>query len=83
MDDRPFADMAESARLVAMAALPQGLAAAARAVIALAEARLADGVGEWGDKLNGLACKAGCSHCCYQAVGVTPAEAAELERATS
>jgi len=75
-----FAEVGPQARDAARAALPRGLAAAARAVIALADAAIAEvsGLPEWRDKFAGLACGAGCTPCCYQMVGVTPAEEALL-----
>ena len=79
-DPPPFAELAPRAHGAAVAALPAGLAATARAVIAVADQALDAVAGDpaWRDKLAGLACAAGCSFCCHQLVGVTPAEAALL-----
>jgi Fe-S-cluster containining protein len=76
----PFGEVAERARAAVAVALPQGLAAAARAALAVAEAALAEAARDpvVADRLAGLACHAGCSWCCHQVVGVTPAEAALL-----
>jgi Putative zinc- or iron-chelating domain len=76
----PFAEVETQAAAAARAALPKGLAAATRAVIAIADRRLAK-AGRSRDlapKLAGLACRAGCSWCCHQMVGVTVAERALL-----
>jgi len=77
----PPTDITLSARAAAAAAFPAGLAAAARAVISLADAALVAARPEWGDKLDSLACAAGCTPCCHQVVGVTPAEQAMLAEA--
>ncbi|MDA8231599.1 MAG: YkgJ family cysteine cluster protein [Magnetospirillum sp.] len=60
--------------------LPRGLAAAARTAIRIADRALADAGREPGTRgrMAGLACRAGCSWCCHQMVGITPAEQALL-----
>ena len=65
------------ARRAAALALAEGPAGAARAAIAVAEAAVAEARRDPGlsAKLDALACRAGCAWCCYQMVGVTPAEA--------
>lgn len=81
MPPSPPTDLTSQARAAAAAAFPAGQAAAARAVISVADDALAAVRPEWGDKLAALACAAGCTPCCYQVVGVTPAEQAVLAEA--
>jgi hypothetical protein len=74
----------------AMAAAGPALAArdllgAAAAVIAAAEAYLAQAVqaADLGRQVRGLACAKGCSYCCHQMVGITEAEAALVQSAVA
>jgi Fe-S-cluster containining protein len=72
--------IAAAARNAARLALADGPAAAARAAIAAASAAIdaARADAATAARLDGLACRRGCTGCCHQMVGITPAEAALL-----
>lgn len=71
-----FSDIQARARTAAAAALTTSPAEAARAACAEADAFLAETVTALGieAKVAALGCRAGCSTCCHQVVGVTSAE---------
>jgi hypothetical protein len=71
-----FGDIHEQAHQAAATALAKGLIPAARAAIATADRILAEVSRDpaAAAALAGAACKAGCSWCCHQVVGITAAE---------
>lgn len=75
-----LAKVEASVRAAVAGHLPRGLASAARTAVRIADRALADAAREPENRtrLNGLACHAGCSWCCHQMVGITPAELALL-----
>lgn len=71
-----FGNIHDQARAAAAKALGKGLIPAARAAIAVADRLLAEVARQPQavEALAGAACKAGCSWCCHQVVGITAAE---------
>lgn len=71
-----FGDIQQRACIAATHVLGKGLAAAARAAIAVADTVMAEASAQphVADAVAGAACSKGCGWCCHQVVGITAAE---------